>query len=75
VLSAVRRRDRDLDVRLVNQSDSPTTARLHLPLASARVADLLGRPGPTLPSDPDGVSIGLGPWAIRTLRLERRDAS
>jgi mannosylglycerate hydrolase len=75
VLSAVRRRDRDLEVRLVNESGSPTTARLHVPLASARETDLLGRPGATLPSDADGVSIDLGPWEIRTLRLERRDPS
>jgi mannosylglycerate hydrolase len=75
VLSAVRRRDRDLEVRLVNESGSPTTARLHVALASARETDLLGRPGATLPSDADGVSIDLGPWEIRTLRLERRNPS
>jgi alpha-mannosidase len=75
VLSAVRRRDRALEVRLVNQSAARTTARLHVPISSARDADLLGRPGQTLPSDPDGLSLDFDPWVLRTVRLEPPEPS
>ncbi len=72
VLSALRRRDDDLELRIVNESAAPTRATVRLPLAGARDADLLGRPGADLVTTDDRLELDLGPWEIRTVQLERR---
>ena len=77
VLSAVRRRpsadggDDELEVRLVAEGPAPTTARIAgRTIGAARDVDLLGRPGPDLPLEPDGsLRVDLAAWEIRTLRL------
>jgi alpha-mannosidase len=75
VLSALRRRDDELEVRLVAESASPTAAVLSgRPIVAAREVDLLGRDGSTCPVDADGtVHVELAPWQIRTLRLRTAD--
>ncbi len=72
VLSSLRRRDDHLELRIVNESSSATTATIGIPLAAAREADLLGRPGADLLLAPDGLALTLGPWEIRTVQLRRR---
>ena len=72
VLSALRRRDEWLEVRLVAEHPAPATAVLSgaKPFAAAREVDLLGRIGPELPLAPDGsIHLSLGPWEIRTIRV------
>ncbi len=71
VLSAVRRRGDELEVRLVAQTSAATTARLSgARIVAARDVDLLGRPGPDRMPDADGaLSLDLGAWEIRTVRL------
>ena len=69
VLSALRRRDDYLELRIVNESAAPSHTTVHLPLASARDADLLGRPGADLPTADDRLELDLGPWEIRTVQL------
>ncbi len=71
VLSAMRRRGEELELRLVAQTDAPTTARISgRRIRVARDVDLLGRAGDAIAVEPDGtVSIALGSWAIRTIRI------
>jgi alpha-mannosidase len=72
VLSALRRRDEELEVRLVAEASRPTTALLTAPsrIVAARDVDLLGRPGDVLPVREDGtLAVSLTPWQIRTIRL------
>jgi alpha-mannosidase len=71
-LSALRRRDDHLELRIVNESRAPRRATVHLPLASARDADLLGRPGADLATADDRLELDLGPWEIRTVQLRPR---
>jgi alpha-mannosidase len=72
VLSALRRRDDRVELRIVNESDAPTRASVQLPLAGARAADLLGRPGADLVTADDRLELDLGPWEIRTVQLQPR---
>jgi alpha-mannosidase len=74
VLSALRRRGDDLEIRLVAETDAPTTATISArPILAAHDVDLLGRIGSALPIEPDGsLRVDLGPWAIRTIRLVDR---
>ncbi len=69
VLSSLRRRDDHLELRIVDESPAPRRATVHLPLASAREADLLGRPGAELATADDRLDLDLGPWEIRTVQL------
>jgi alpha-mannosidase len=72
VLSALRRRDEELEVRFVAETSRSTTAVLAAPsrIAAARDVDLLGRPGVSLAVRADGtLSVPLRPWQIRTVRL------
>ncbi|HEY8439807.1 MAG TPA: hypothetical protein VIK65_14440 [Candidatus Limnocylindrales bacterium] len=72
VLSALRRRDEELEVRFVAETSRSTTAVLAAPsrIAAARDVDLLGRPGVSLAVRADGtLSVPLTPWQIRTVRL------
>jgi alpha-mannosidase len=71
VLSAVRRDGDVVEVRVVNETSEPRRARLRMSgTSSASESDLLGRPGATLDLDADGVALDLGPWEIRTVRLD-----
>ncbi len=72
VLSSLRRREEQLELRIVNESAAATTATIRIPLAAAREADLLGRPGAYLPLTVEGLALTLGPWEIRTVQLLRR---
>ncbi len=71
VLSAVRRRGDELEVRVVAETATATTARLSGPrILAVRDVDLLGRPGPERGLDADGaLSLELGAWELRTVRL------
>jgi alpha-mannosidase len=71
VLSALRRRDDWLEVRLVAQTAHATTARLNgRPIRAAHDVDLLGRRLDELAVDADGsLRLALGPWEIRTVRI------
>jgi alpha-mannosidase len=69
VLTALRRRDDWLEVRLVAEHDRPTTATLRGPFDTARNADLLGRPERALEVRARRLEVPLGPWEIRTLQL------
>ncbi len=74
VLTAVRRRDDWLEVRLVNERAEASRAVLGPSIAAAREADLLGRPGADLDVSADGLTLDLGPWEIRTVQLRRAAA-
>jgi 2-O-(6-phospho-alpha-D-mannosyl)-D-glycerate hydrolase len=71
VLSAVRRRDDWLEVRVVNERPEPGRALLRLPILAAREVDLLGRTGAELRLGDGGVTLDLGPWEIRTVQVRR----
>jgi alpha-mannosidase len=71
VLSALRRRDDWLEIRLVAEHKAATTAVLAAAGAfeAAREVDLLGRVGAELALEPDGsIRVALGAWAIRTIQ-------
>jgi alpha-mannosidase len=69
-LSALRRRDAWLELRLLAATGRPTTATVGGPFGAARETDLLGRPGAALPLEPSGeLRLELGPWELRTVRL------
>ena len=75
VLSALRRRGDLLEIRLVAEHRVATAARIvgREPFVAAREVDLLGRAGAELPVNADGsIDLSLGPWAIRTIRIEPR---
>jgi Glycosyl hydrolases family 38 N-terminal domain len=73
-LSALRRRDDWLELRLFAATDRPTRATVHGPFRAGREADLLGRPGRTLAVEPPGeLRLELGPWEVRTVQLDPRD--
>ncbi|HVL52854.1 MAG TPA: hypothetical protein VM344_01180, partial [Vitreimonas sp.] len=69
VLSSLRRRDAWLEARVVAKSAQPRVAVLHGPFDSAREADILGRPGRPLETEPGRLEMRLGPWEIRTVQL------
>jgi alpha-mannosidase len=73
VLSALRRRDGELELRLVAKTPTATTATISgPPIVAARDVDLLGRPGPERPVETDGsLRLELGAWEIRTIRVRR----
>jgi mannosylglycerate hydrolase len=68
-MSSLRRRGEHLELRLVAQTDRPTTARITGDFAAARRCDLRGRPGEELAVDGDTIELGLGPWEIATLQM------
>jgi mannosylglycerate hydrolase len=74
VLSALRRRGDELELRLVAKTASATVATISgLPIATARDVDLLGRAGPERHVDADGtLRVALVAWEIRTIRVRRR---
>ncbi|MGI5351353.1 alpha-mannosidase [Streptomyces sp. CA-250714] len=75
VLSSVRQRGGELEVRLVAQTPRPATARLALPgLRAAVRCDLLGRAleqGEPLTVHGGSTEVRLRPWEIATFRLGR----
>jgi alpha-mannosidase len=60
-----------LELRCVNESLEPTTARISMPggIQTARQADLIGRPGDPLPVEGSAVHLNLAPWEIATMQL------
>ncbi len=73
-LTALRRRDGWLELRIVRLDGDPGTARIELlgrdsTRLEAEETDLLGRPGDALAVDAGEIAIPLGGWEIRTLRL------
>jgi alpha-mannosidase len=76
VLSALRRRGDELELRLVAKTATDTQATISgQPIATARDVDLLGRPGPDRPVEPDGsLRLVLGAWEIRTIRVRLASA-
>jgi 2-O-(6-phospho-alpha-D-mannosyl)-D-glycerate hydrolase len=73
-LSSLRRRHDWLELRLVREHPDAGTATISGKFTEARSCDLLGRPGPPLPTDGATTSAGtlhldLQPWEIRTLQL------
>ena len=71
VLSSLYRRDDWLELRLVNQHPESRSARVGDGLRQAREADLLGRPGQSLPVEGGALRLELGPAEIRTVQLRR----
>jgi alpha-mannosidase len=72
VLSALRRRDDWLEIRLVAKHPAPTMAVLAASASfeAAREVDLLGRVGADLPVERDGsIRVALGAWEIRTVQV------
>jgi alpha-mannosidase len=77
VLSALRRRDDWLEIRLVAEHAAPTTALISAPepFVAARNVNLLGRAGIVLPVEPDGsIRLRLGPWEIVTVQIQTGEA-
>ncbi|HET9615477.1 MAG TPA: hypothetical protein VFP22_11755 [Candidatus Limnocylindrales bacterium] len=77
VLSALRRRDEELEVRLVAEMPTATAATIAgpWPIREARDVDLLGRPGGPLDVRDDGTLVlQLAAWEIRTVRLRLANA-
>ncbi len=80
VLSALRRREDWLELRLVNEGPVARWATIHASIDDARDVDLLGRPIPGLSAAPLAVSSGqvgvqLGAWEIRTIQVHVADGT
>jgi mannosylglycerate hydrolase len=71
VLSSLRRRGDELELRLVNESPEAAKARVSGDLLEAREADLLGHPGEPLALEGGVLALELPAWRIRTVRLRR----
>ncbi|PZF79321.1 glycosyl hydrolase-related protein, partial [Jiangella anatolica] len=69
VVSAIRSRGDETELRLVAMSAAPTTATVAGAFATAWRTDLLGRALEPLPVDGYRVDVELGPWEIATIRL------
>jgi alpha-mannosidase len=69
VFSSLRRRDGELVLRVVAQTEQPTRARVRGRFAAARRIDLLGRPGEVLTVDDGELVLPLSPWEIATVCL------
>jgi mannosylglycerate hydrolase len=71
-MSALRRRDDWLELRLAAQHPAPVTATVTAPgrLVAAREADLLGRAGAALPVAGGSLRLDLTAWEIRTVQLQ-----
>ncbi len=74
VLSSLRRRDGWLEARIVAERPERVEARLSGSIVEARSADLLGRPGASLPVIDGAAIVELGPWEIRTVQLRTASA-
>ena len=70
VLSSLRRRGGWLELRVVAEHASATDAIVRGTFREARVVDMLGREGASLPVEDGSVlRLPLGPWEIATVRL------
>jgi alpha-mannosidase len=69
VLSSLRRRGGWLELRLACESPQPSAAVVSGALREAREADLLGRPGASLPVEGGRLALELEAWEIRTVQL------
>jgi alpha-mannosidase len=70
VLSSLRRRGEWLELRVTAEHASGTEALVRGTFREARVVDLLGREGDSLPvEDGPELRLPLGPWEIATVRL------
>jgi len=73
-LTALRRRDDWLELRLVRLAldSGKASIRVAGEVVEARQADLLGRPGPSIPIGADGsLEVTLDAWQIATLQLRQ----
>jgi alpha-mannosidase len=68
-LSSLRRRGDWLELRLACQHPFPATATVDGGVVAARVADLLGRPGPDLPVAGGMLRLALRAWEVRIVQL------
>lgn len=73
-LSALRRRDEWLELRLVARTGRATEASVEGAFDVAREVDLLGRPLGELPGEPGRLRLAMGPWEIRTIQLRAEPA-
>jgi mannosylglycerate hydrolase len=72
VLTALLRRDEWLEVRIVAERPAAGSVLIGPGIATARDADLLGRPGAALSVQPDGwLRLSLEPFRITTVQLQR----
>ncbi len=71
VLSSLRRRGAWLELRLACESPHARAAVVSSAFTEAREADLLGRPGASLPLDGGRLTLELDPWEVRTVQLRR----
>ena len=71
VMSAVRRRGDDLELRVVNETRDARAAVIRGPFARAWAASLVGDPGTELPVEGGMIKLALGPWEIATTLLRR----
>jgi mannosylglycerate hydrolase len=69
-LSALRRREEWLELRLVAQRPSPVTAVVRGEFSAAREADLLGHGGVPLAVASGELELHLLPWEIRTVQIK-----
>jgi hypothetical protein len=54
---------------VVREHPEAGTATVSGPFTTARACDLLGRPGPPVPTAGGTLQLDLHPWEIRTLQL------
>jgi mannosylglycerate hydrolase len=69
VMSALRRREEWLELRVVNEQGVPAQATIHANAEAARQVDLLGRVLDHLPLRDGSLALELGPWELRTVQL------
>jgi alpha-mannosidase len=69
VLTALRRRGSELELRVVNETAEPRDAVIRGPFERARSTDLLGSPVGELGVVGRSLRLSLTPWEIATLRL------
>ncbi|MEA2654069.1 MAG: 2-O-(6-phospho-alpha-D-mannosyl)-D-glycerate hydrolase, partial [Chloroflexota bacterium] len=75
VLSALRRWGDWLELRLVAEHATATTAIVRGDFVEAKTVDLLGRVGASLPMTGSVLRLPLGPWEIATVRLRMKGPS
>ncbi len=69
VLSALRRREEWVELRLVCLQPEASTAAVRGRFGEAREANLLGEPGAKIALERGELRLDLGPWEIRTVQL------
>jgi mannosylglycerate hydrolase len=74
VLSALRRVDDWLELRLVAERATAGAVTVRGPFDQAQEVDLLGRVGADLEGSAGSTTVRLGPWEVRTIRLRASSA-